>query len=349
MKEMKKIKVNFIILEVIIFIFSWSFPLQSEAGITAICHGQAISQTIVNIKAESFFPITIGSTTVESGSLPDTPNPSNPICSCGVGIYKYYGLAMGYWEPIGVIDVTRTPYCMVNFGGEKLSENDQAEGDVDTQSPDQNSGFYYVHYYNIPLLKKIMGDSFGGACTVDADSPLPYFSELDPTWNNETTANGVIFPDAYAMANMFQSNPISAVVAQAACALDTVEANTGLASDTFFWCAGSQGFMYPLTGKVAENNGVAQASTMMAERTIFKLHHLFMIGDSGPDELCEQTPLYMMQKSRYRYQMVYPANKPSEPFGRSTMLWGISGNLSNLANGDDAAFMIWRKHNCCSW
>ena len=27
------------------------------------------------------------------------------------------GMAIGYWEPFALTDVTRSPYCMVNLGG----------------------------------------------------------------------------------------------------------------------------------------------------------------------------------------------------------------------------------------
>ena len=333
MKKLKQNGLNFIV----IFIFSFFIPLPINAS---TCHGHQINP-LTDICWRCLFPITIGSTTVAKGDLPDTDNPNNPICSCQYGYYRFYGYSEGFWEPIGLVDVTRTPYCQVNFGGQQKTGNvQQSEGSVDTQSPDQNGSFYYVHYYPFPVLRWIgAGWLLGGACEIEGDASMPYFSELDPTWHDSELTN-LAFPETA----MF-SNPVSAVAANIACGADALAANTGLASDALFWCMGSQGLTYPLNGHVAEQVSVAQASTLLAERAVFKLHRFGLIQDTSPHELCYPTPMPIMPKSRYRYQMVYPSVDSCHPFGRSTMLWS-TGKI-NPMEGDDTGYVIWRKKNCC--
>ena len=83
------------------------------------CEGRFVNP-ITDICWECLFPISIGSIAVSPGSAPDTSNPSMPIQICPMGIFYRVGLAIGYWEPMALTDVTRSPYCMVNMGGINL-------------------------------------------------------------------------------------------------------------------------------------------------------------------------------------------------------------------------------------
>lgn len=313
----------------------------ANAGTVSNCHG-AIINPLTSICWECMFPISIGSTDVGSGSLPDTPNPGNPICECPSGfIIPYYGLSTGYWEPMGLVDVSRTPYCMVNLGGIEFKDTPKDEGAVDTQSPDQNGSFYYVHYYNFPIMQYISSGLLGGACHTDGAISIQYLSELDPTWQDDKLA-ATVFPETL----MFE-NPVTAVPAEIACAADSLKDNTGLPMDSTFWCAGSQGFMYPLNGNIAEQTSDEQASTLESERLMFKLHRIGLIQDTSESSLCFETLDLIMPKSRYRYQMAYPHKNACEPFGRTTLSW--EGFQENPLKGDDAGYVIWRKRNCCNY
>ncbi|MBR7596971.1 MULTISPECIES: TraU family protein, partial [Klebsiella/Raoultella group] len=50
---------------------------------------------------------------------PDTVNPASPVqyCPAPPPIFVRIGLAIGYWEPMAMTDVSRSPGCMVNLGG----------------------------------------------------------------------------------------------------------------------------------------------------------------------------------------------------------------------------------------
>lgn len=329
---MKKIKNKIIV--------SFFFLFMCLSIGAATCQGHVIDP-VTDICWACLFPITIGSSQVVHSGLPDTDNPGNPMCVCEWNPLPVPGLAMGYWEPMALVDVTRTPYCLVNLGGQQLHNDDIAQGAVETQSPDQGGSFYEVHYYNFPLLQWADPGLLGGSCQTDGDFNLTYLSELDPTWHDESLA-AIAFPETQGFAN-----PISAMSAHAACAYDSVKANTGLPSDFAFWCAGSQGFMYPLTGKVVEHIGAVQASTLLAERLVFKLHRMGRISDTSSHNLCHEQIDPMMSKSRYRYQMVYPHPNACQPFGRTTMIWGA--NQMNPLTSDDTGYVIWRKRNCCNY
>lgn len=308
---------------------------------SSICHGKMINP-LTDIDWNGMFPITIGSSNIVSGDLPDTDNPGSPLCICKWNPLPEIGVSLGYWEPMAIIDVTRTPYCLVNFGGQQIGSDVAREGCVETRSPDQNSSFYYVHYYNFPILQLMADWLLGGSCKTNGDFLYPsYFSELDPTWHDEKLAM-IAFPET-----QWFSNPITALGAQAACAADSLAANAGLPNDMSFWCAGSQGFMFPMTGKVAEHVGTVQATTLLSERVIFKLHQLGLITDTSSSDLCKEHWDYHMRKSRYRYQMIFPQKGKVQPFGRTTAIWGM--DKIRPWDGDDIGYLIFRKRNCCNY
>jgi conjugal transfer pilus assembly protein TraU len=323
----------------VVFLCCLSIVIYPSA-FAATCRGHIINP-VTDVCWRCLFPITIGSSTVVSSDLPDAPNPHKTFCVCKKDPFPIIGLAMGYWEPIALVDVTRTPYCFVNLGGLHLNSESNAAGVVETQRPDQNGGFYYVHVYHFPILQWVDTGLLGGSCQSRGQFEVVYFSELDPTWRNESLAL-IAFPETKQFLK-----PDVALRAQASCLLDSTLANTQLPSDTAYWCAGSQGFMYPLTGKVVEQVGSVQASTLLAERVLFKLHRLGNIRDTHAETLCSENINLIMPKSRYRYQMVYPRATACYPFGRTTALWG--SNIMNPLKGDDTGYLIWRKRNCCNW
>jgi conjugal transfer pilus assembly protein TraU len=304
----------------------------------ATCRGRWVNPA-TDICWRCLFPITIGSSTVASSDLPDTPNAHKALCICPGNLFPHVGFALGYWEPMALVDVSRTPYCFVNLGGIQIHHDQEARGAVETQTPDQNGSFYYVHVYHFPILRWVDSWLLGGSCQTRGKFEIAYLSELDPTWRDESLAL-IVFPETKSFLN-----PITALSAQAACLLDSTIANNRLPSDTAYWCAGSQGFMYPLTGKVVEHVGSVQVSTLLAERILFKLHVLGKIHDTHANHLCGEEISLRMPKSRYRYQMIYPKTTSCYPFGRTTMVWG--SNVMDPLHSDDTSYLIFRKRNCC--
>lgn len=304
------------------------------------CHGAWVNP-ITDVCWSCLFPISIGSIGVISGGVPDTKNPGSPICACGNPIPRI-GLSVGFWEPVAMVDVTRTPFCLVNLGGTKLSLGSSFNtGEVDNASSTNGHSFYYVHWYIYPLLNwlKLIDDA---ACAQQGDLDLAYFSELDPTWKDDEL-NFLINPEA-----VLFGNPIT----QMACAADSVKSTFSLPIDALFWCAGAHGSMYPLDGWVQEHVSGVQASLLLTERVAFKLHRLGIIWDSeGVDgaALCFTHPSLILPKSRYRYQMVYPlpttGRKGCHPFGAATFTWEAMHQYPY--KGEDFGYLIWKKRNCC--
>jgi conjugal transfer pilus assembly protein TraU len=308
------------------------------------CMGKMINP-VTDICWDCLLPITIGSNSVVSGSFPDTDNPDSPLCSCGEYLNKRFGISFGYWEPMMLVDVTRSPYCLVSLGGVSVGE-DPRGGAINTAGKDDAS-FFHVHVYNFPIMQwlGITPPQCHEEGTLNHLVMPTYLSELDPTWTDDAL-NMTLFPE---------TSQLGDVVTQSACAADSLAANIGLPIEALFWCAGAQGSLYPTSGHVQEHVGGVQASVLIAERVMFKLHRLKLVRDSSASELCGETYRALIPKSRYRYQMTYPvATTKSQdgchPFGRSTMGWEASYPGQELpTTTENYAYLIWRKRNCCAY
>lgn len=97
------------------------------------------------------------------------------------------------------------------------------------------------------------------------------------------------------------------LAARAACAADCVSATAGFPSNALFWCAGCQGSLYPPNGNAQAHIGGVQASSLEMTRLDAKMHREgLMWAASGEDGLCGYYPQPIMDKTNYKYQMLYP-------------------------------------------
>ncbi|HRD70425.1 MAG TPA: conjugal transfer pilus assembly protein TraU [Legionella sp.] len=306
------------------------------------CQGHFVNP-ITDVCWSCLFPLSLGNQKLfSSNQLPDTPNPGFPLCECPGTPLPRIGLTIGFWEPVNLVDVTRTPFCLVNLGGISLKFGKYyRKGGVETDSHLSSQSFYHVHWYRFPLLYwlNILTD---GICVEHGDFDIAYPSEVDVMWNDDELGF-IINPEAA----LFGSLP-----AQAACALDASTALIGSPIDKLFWCAGAQGSMYPLTGHVQEHVGGVQASVLLSERMNYKMHRQGLLEDSSGEDnksICYKHYAPILPKSRYRYQMVNPLPTAHScyPLGRATTLWEAGHEYPY--KGEDFGYLIWRKRSCCAF
>lgn len=304
-----------------------------------VTFGKACNGTFVNplnVCWKCLFPLTIGDSSVaRSKELRDTPNPKNPIGVCGTRI----GLNIGFWEPFSLVDVTDTPYCLVNLGGHKLNLGiKQGRGGKLSDGQGSSHAFYHVHWYKYPLIAWLNLITSAG-CVQGGDFDVAYMTELDPTWRS-SSMSFVLNPEA-----ILFSNP----VAQASCAADSISSSTTKHSlDSLFWCAGAQGSLFPMNGHINAPVSPAQSALLLAERMNFKLHRELLIEDSTPinGNVCNQHLFPVLPKSRYRYE---PVNQVVDgahcyPFGYITMGWEAGKIKPHTPQ--QYGFLLWRKRNC---
>lgn len=304
-------------------------------SLAAPCKGHFVNP-LTDICWSCLFPLSIGGAKVVGSTLPDTPNAASPIGICP----GHIGLNIGFWEPFAVTDVTDTPYCLVNLGGHKLNLGvKQAQGGRKDFGHGQTRAFYHVHWYKYPLVSWLNLITSAG-CREGGDFDIAYLTELDPTWD-DSEMSFVLSPES-----ILFSNPVT----QAACAADSISSsfNQG-AIDGLFWCAGSQGSHYPLSGHVNAPLSPVQTALLLTERLNYKLHReTRLISDSSPKagEICESHHYPVTPKSRYRYEMVNQVadGKHCYPSGATTLAWE-AGKIKPHTPGQ-YGFLVWRKRHC---
>lgn len=314
----------------------------------SICEAQCVGRfvnPVTDICWKCIFPLSIGSTRLYEGGQIDTKNPSNPLCICKKGMVPTPGFSIGFWEPLSMIEATRTPYCLVSMGGLKLASSGlKGQGGRSGKTDIGNAketAFYNVHYYHYPVLHwlKLLIDF---ACMEKGELDIAYLSELDPTWNR-SSLGAILNGEA-----ILFGNPI----AQAACAGDCIKATKSFGFNQLFWCSGCQGSLYPFSGHVGAFVGAIQASHLVTGRLLAKFHRLTILKQTASSKkaLCDKKIAPILKKDQYKIQMLYPkaATKGKDacnPIGKSTAKHGSGKEYPK--KGEDYSYLIWRKRNCC--
>lgn len=279
------------------------------------------------------FPLSIGPSGVVSSHLPDTENAANLIGVCPT----HTGLNIGYWEPSALVEVTDTPYCLVNLGGTQVGLGGKhRQGGRQSLGDGQMNALYHAHWYKYPLITWLNLITSAG-CHEAGDFDIAYLTELDPTWQ-DSEMSAVLNPEALIFANP---------IAQASCAADSLSSSIqNKPIDTFFWCAGAQGSHFPLTGFVQAPLSPVHSSLLLAERMNYKLHREGLITDSSATSPCDTHHLLKLPKSRYRYEMVNQVadGKHCYPSGHSTLAWET--DKIKPYTPSQYGYLVWRKRNC---
>lgn len=324
-------------LKIAVLVLAFTFARESMAG---SCQGK-FANPITDICWSCMFPMTLGGKMMMDLSQEDTANPESFLCSCTSP--PMIGATTSFWEPVRRVDVTRTPYCFVSLGGISLDPGIRApEGEVRLTTENTKFSKWQAHWYQDPIFYYLEVVLDNG-CLETGDFDVAYMTEIDPTWNDDELTM-LLNPETFLF-----GNPI----AQAACAGDCVLSTSGFGSNTLFWCAGCQGSIYPFNGNVQAHVSMVQASSLVVQRMTAKLHREFLMwGTTGQDAMCGRYPMPTMDKTQYKYQMLYPipqtqkiAGKCCQPYGRSTTVWGAG--KSYPYKGEDFGYQVFRKRNCC--
>ncbi|EPK1097019.1 conjugal transfer pilus assembly protein TraU [Escherichia coli] len=242
-----------------LFLFAGHVP---AASADSACEGRFVNP-ITDICWSCIFPLSLGSIKVSQGKVPDTANPSMPIqiCPAPPPLFRRIGLAIGYWEPMALTDVTRSPGCMVNLGFSLPAFGKTAQGTAKKDEKQVNGAFYHVHWYKYPLTYWLnIITSLG--CLEGGDLDIAYLSEIDPTWTDSSLTT-ILNPEAVIFANP---------IAQGACAADAIASAFNMPLDVLFWCAGSQGSMYPFNGWVSNRKQMAGFESAYVALSRMKQH-----------------------------------------------------------------------------
>jgi conjugal transfer pilus assembly protein TraU len=285
---------------------------------------------------ECLFPITVSGVNVTPAHQDFTKH-HKTVCACA-GTPPKIGIPLTFWEPTRLVDVTRHAYKLIGLGGMSVGkETIKNRGMIGMVDDSTQSSFYHVHWYTYPILN-LLGLFTDFICIEKGDLDMAYMSELDPLWNDDQWAL-LINGEAG-----FFANP----AAQLACLADCAASSLDKPVDELFWCAGCEGSLYPFTGTVAHHIGATQASYLIVQRVIAKLHRILAVKGYEKDEFCEAKLMPIIKKSLYKTQMVYPTPQTSgacHALGKSDFLWGLGKAFP--FKGEDFVYLIWTKKQCC--
>jgi len=312
-----------------------------QKNIYAVCNPTGMLSADIIFKADytAMFPMRIAGITVVPGRIPDSGGSvGSPICMCPMPppIFMRIGIPVSFFEPSRLIEVVKDPYCFPTMGFGSSSSNGLMGGTAG-DALDRQRTFFQAHYYIFPVyaLLELFTDFI---CMEITGFDVAYITEVDPLWNDDTLS-AIINPEA-----LLFGNPISNL----ACVADSVSSTVYEPLDPLFWCKGSWGNAYPLTGNTLTKNYV-EDSASVAGSIIYKLHRqLILWGSWGQAGLCGYFPAPIWRKSAYRLQLVTPIVNPfATTIGTSGLTWTIGKNPPFI--GDNFGYLLFKKRECCAF
>ena len=321
-----------------------------------------LSETFAQTCWECLFPMSLIGVEIYNMGEDDVQPALGPGISadyppqlCGCICYTPYlcvpGLPFGIFVPSHLVEVVRTPLCFPSLSGVTLGMDptfiDKGIVKANPDDTEQNFSYYHTHFIVFPLWA-LLGTGLDYACANESSGgalDIAYMSEVDPSWGDDTLSV-MLFPEAFIL-----NNPI----ATAACVVDAVASAVSWPLDPLFWCAGSFGNIYPPSGYVAGSwTGQVKPAALVLTRLLAKLARigieLWWAADG--EMICTDVPTFLIVKSQYKFQLLYPIPNTSNglgpccsPLGRTQMIWGLAKTYP--VEGDDFVFLLWKLQRCC--
>lgn len=312
-----------------------------------MCFGTFLNP-VTDVCWQCIFPLKIGGVTVVPGTDIDTPDLSSmPVCTCPIPIPPFFrpGITVSFWEPARYVETVKDAFCFPSLGIGVPNPSPGTLGGGITKSASGRGGFgsgvfSQSHYFIFPAWA-LMEIAVNSVCLENSGFDLAYITEVDPFWNDDLLM-AILQPEAVLFANP---------IAQLACMADSVASNAGLPLSPLFWCMGSWGSAYPITGHHNSADYV-QGNAAIAAKTIYKMGRQLLLQDTAV-ALCAAVPTPIWVKQNYRLQIAKPVRDfMCHPIGRSDMIWGYGKNPPYSAGGnkgDNFLWMIFRKRACCAF
>ena len=318
------------------------FAMFGRAHAAPGCEGGPINP-IAKISWQCIFPITIagveingtGNDDVNPGSALSPDRIGNPICVCPSSVFPFPtpGLRISFWNPAHWIDTTSNPGCM-NALGVSLPVGGLQVGMRDGLGDGSNVTFQQAHYYLAPVWALL--DLFGDLpCLSSEGFDIAYLSEVDPIYQHSHLAL-LAFPETAIFAN-----PASALSCMADAASST-GANRPI--DAMFWCMGSWGMTYPLSG-LSHAGDYTEANAHIAARQIYRMSRLGLLWKSSPSA-CNEVPQPIWEKSLFKVQEMLPVKqKGCMNIGRSGIRWS---SLKGPPMNQNYTWSVFERITCCA-
>ena len=310
-------------------------------GAQAVCRSGIPLNPVTDLCWQCIFPVSIAGIEIIPGPVENNvPDLSGmPVCACPAPppLFIRIGIPVSFWEPARYVETVKDPYCFPSLGfglpaaGGFLGGGSQEQGNASVDT----STFAQAHYFIYPVwsIMELLTDF---ACIEHSGFDVAYLTEVDPLWQNDILAF-ILEPES-----ILFGNPI----AQTACIADSVSTNAGFSMSPLFWCIGSGGSAYPLTGHVNDDNELMANSTIAA-RMVYKLAREGLVCDTALN-LCACVPTPIWVKHNWRMHVAKPVRDfMCHPFGRTGLIWGALKNPPLV--GDNFVWQLFRRRSCCAF
>lgn len=269
----------------------WLLPSQGYAKCPT--GNFAILKVIGDICWECMLPLRVMGIQILDGPMKNEPllrGDRKPICSCPAPppLFKRLGIPVSFFEANRISEVVSEAFCFPMFG---LQITNPSKGTLDgthgTRRGQNGKTFMQVHWYIFPVyaILEILTDF---VCLQHSSFDLAYITEVDPLWQDDMMT-ALINPEA-----LLFGNPIASL----ACIADSVSSSVaGRSIEPLFWCKGSWGNAYPLSGNTKAKSMVEDSASISAS-FIYKLHRQLILWNTfGPGiMLCRKTPAPIWSK-----------------------------------------------------
>lgn len=315
--------------KIVLFLFGfWAVLVQA-----APCSDTPFNP-VTDIAWQCIFPIRLGGVVrLGAGTDDAQESTSNPVCTCETGTVPRIGLKVSFWEPARIIDTVSTPGCMMVLGKKIPFTKDSLLSGALHRQNNTSRAFGQLHYYQFPAWAIL--DLFTDIpCLTEKQFDLLMMTEILPTWNNEALSL-IINPEAVLFAN-----PAAAF----ACMADAQSSLFNKPRNSLFWCMGSWGNAYPLSGSITATDYV-EANAGLAARGIYLMGRTGLLKATTPNGCATvKTPIW--RKDRYKLQLMKPVkDNACHNIGKSGLLW--TAYKQPLKGGDNFSWMVFRKVDCC--
>jgi conjugal transfer pilus assembly protein TraU len=310
----------------------------------AVCNGPVFNP-ITSTDWNNMFPITIAGAVLSTNTNTVAPLMAAmpPVCVCPTILFgmPFVGIGVTYWQPTYVSEIERRPGCLNSLGGVSvLSAYSSLHSELahGTSGANKATNRMQVHWYEYPLFSMLeMMTSL--SCKSTTGFNLAYVTEVDPLWQDDLW--GAIFSPESALF----SNP----VATAACAVDSVASNFDFPMDPLFWCAGSWGTVYPMTGNSQHTGVPFTMNNQIQAKFIARNHRMgLQMQTIGPSAICFSHPNPIWIKSQYRYNQVAPIPRRGRAVVTgSTGLFFQFPPITNVPTQEHTTNLIWQGQQCC--
>lgn len=281
---------------------------------------------------------------------------ASPICVCPGRFYGMPspGITWGMWFPTHIIETVRRPWCSPALMGEELGDQDTTgwqsisltalDGGKPTQKNalrnDRPDGsFYNFHWITFPIYE-IMEQMMESLCSPGGwggDYSYLYFTEFDPTWDNEMLAL-YTHPEIKVFANLY---------AKAVCIADGVMSTVKRPINEAIWCAGTWGSLYPYAGKDGLQNQV-EAQMLVGARGLAAMHRRGLAKLTyGDRAVCRDSFWFVYPKQQYQYQNIWPVPQKKNNVWTGTTSWKFGQFRKAPVVGEERIIMQWTYKECC--